>query len=567
MLEDARQHFWGEAHTRILDTNGQLAAMVLTADGDGALRGQQTGQVAQALDDHRHMVEVNVDHQTAIRLYDDGVYLWGDVLQTYLALTFKGQGKVGHLLLVLLHVGFEARDVEDVVDQEQQFVGALLDLVHEEGLVLFVVLAGEEPGIAHDVVQRCTYLVAHVRQEGLLQQLRLLGFLRLHSQPLLCLHHVGDVAIGAEVALHVAFRIEHGHHVEQQPYLTAFLVADLRLDGLHDASLGQVVHSVQRTVHGATEAHGGQSDAAQLRHAQLLARLAVDELEGVGLGVVVRQLHTADAQGIVDVGDVLPDALRALLQFPDACLLTMEGVDHLRDVVACHVDAFQLALLVADRVDGRLVVHLALQLEFFQTVFGRFELTEVDDAARQRVLHLFQGYLAVEGVVLQQEAAVEHLFSALHVEGLAGALVDVGQCTVLVVVEHVEQRGVEDGVIAHQQLAGLLLAAILVGHVVLDAHQLGGEAVLVAADDGDGEFIVPAIRLLGSPAANIHFSCFLFAVGDVVYDAAHQLDVVAMIELAEFSGIVFSPVFACFRQVAIVVRGWIEEPQPQLARL
>ena len=267
---------------------------------------------------------------------------------------------------------------------------------------------------------------------------------------MLCLHHVGNVAIGAEVALHVAFRVEHGHHIEQQPYLTAFLVAYLRLDGLHDASLGQVVHPVQHAVHGATEAHGGQSDASQLRHAQLLVGLAVDDLEGVGLGVVVHQLHTADAQGVVDVGDVLADALRSLLYLADDCLQTMEGVDHLRDVVTCHVDAFQLALLVVDRVDGRLVVHLALQLEFVQTVFGRLELTEVDDAARQRVLHLFQGYLAVEGVVLQQETAVEHLFAALHVEGLAGALVDVGQCTVLVVVEHVEQRGVEDGVIAHQ---------------------------------------------------------------------------------------------------------------------
>ena len=102
---------------------------------------------------------------------------------------------------------------------------------------------------------------------------------------------------------------------------------------------------------------------------------------------------------------------------------------------------------------------------------------------------------------------------------------------------------------------------------MLDAHQLGGEAVLVAADDGDGEFVVPAFRLLGRPAANIHLSCILLAVSDVVDGAAHQLDVVAMEELAEFSGVVCSPVFACFRQVAIVARGWIEEPQPQLARL
>ena len=250
--------------------------------------------------------------------------------------------------------------------------------------------ARKEACIAHDVVQRRTYLIAHVRQEGLLQQLRLLRLLRLYGQLLLSLHHVGDVAVGAEVALHAAFCVEHRHHVEQQPYLSAFLVAYLDLDGLFDVVPRQVVHPVEHAVHRPSEAHGGQSDAAQLRHVQLAVGLPVDELEGVGVGVVVHQLHTADAQGVVDVGQILLDAVGALLQFLDALLQAMERVDHLGDVAPRHIDALQLALLVADGVDGRFVVHLARQSNLFIAVSLFRQLVEVDDAACVRVLYLVE---------------------------------------------------------------------------------------------------------------------------------------------------------------------------------
>ena len=437
----------------------------------------------------------------------------------------------------------------------------MLDLLHEEGLVALVVVARKEAGIADDVVQRRAYLVAHVRQEGLFQQLRLLCLLRLHGQALLCLHHIRDVAIGAEVALHLAIGVKHGHHVEQQPYLSALLVANLYLYGLHNAELRQVVHPVQRGVHGAAESRRGQSDTAQLRHVDLGVGLSVDELEGVGVGVVVHHLHATHAQGIVDVGDILLDAVCSLLQLLQACLLAMERVHHLRDVVARHIDALQLALFVVDGVDGRLVIHPATQAKLIHAVYFLVPvIIEVHNAACVRVLHLVERHLIIEGIVLQQEAAVENLFAALRAEGLAGALVDVFQHALVVVVQHVEHRQVEDGVVAKQQLFDLLLSAVLIGHIVLDAHQRSGHAVVVTTGDGDGYFIVTAVGILGRPAAYGHFAAFLLAIANIEDDAPHLIQVIRMKETAKLNGVVLALIVASFRQVAIMAGGWVEKP-------
>ena len=60
------------------------------------------------------------------------------------------------------------------------------------------------------------------------------------------------------------------------------------------------------------------------------------------------------------------------------------------DVAPRHIDALQLALLVADGVDGRFVVHLARQSYFFRTVALFRQLVEVDDAACVRILYLVE---------------------------------------------------------------------------------------------------------------------------------------------------------------------------------
>ena len=96
---------------------------------------------------------------------------------------------------------------------------------------------------------------------------------------------------------------------------------------------------------------------------QFLPCLTVDQLERIGVGIIVHQLHTAHTQGVVDVGDILPDAVGTLLQLLQTVLQAMVRVHHLRDVVARHIDALQFALFVADGVDGGFIIHLTLQAE------------------------------------------------------------------------------------------------------------------------------------------------------------------------------------------------------------
>ena len=98
---------------------------------------------------------------------------------------------------------------------------------------------------------------------------------------------------------------------------------------------------------------------------------------------------------------------------------------------------------------------------------------------------------------------------------------------------------------------------------MLDAHQRGRQAVLVAAYHGDGFLIVLAFRLLLGSAAQFHLAAVLLAVADVEDEAAQHLKVGGVEGLAKFGGVEFLSELACFREVAIVASGGIVEPQPQ----
>ena len=82
-------------------------------------------------------------------------------------------GEVVGLLVELHHVGIETRDEEDVVDELQQLVGVALDVVDEQGLIFWVVVGTQQFGEAYHGAQWRSYLVAHVLQEGVFQQLGL----------------------------------------------------------------------------------------------------------------------------------------------------------------------------------------------------------------------------------------------------------------------------------------------------------------------------------------------------------------------------------------------------------
>ena len=248
------QHLGFESRASIIDADGEIATMILVTGGDRAVLGHHAGQSAQALEDHRHMMAVDIHQQLVERLLDNGLHTGIDIRQSIAAICLEGRGEINHILFIFFHIGLKTGEVKDIIDHQQQLVGAMLDLIDEDWLILLVVFAGKESGIADDVIQRGTNLITHIGEEGLFQQLRLLGLLGLDSQALLGFHHIGNVAIGAKVALHLALLVQHGHHIEEQPYLAAFLIAYLDFDGLNDASLREVVHPVERTVHRSAEA-------------------------------------------------------------------------------------------------------------------------------------------------------------------------------------------------------------------------------------------------------------------------------------------------------------------------
>ena len=208
--------------------------------------------------------------------------------------------------------------------------------------------------------------------------------------------------------------------------------------------------------------------------------------------MVRHEAHTTDAQGVVDVRDIILHVLGGLLQAQRSLPLAMHRLHHFGNIASAHIDTFQFALCIAEGVDGRVVVHFALQPEALRLVYLVRKLAEVDNRRRAGVLHLLQGHIAEEGVVLQQEALADDLVAVCYAKGLTRLLVDVLQHTVLVVIDHVEQRRVEHGVVTHEQLVDLLLLANLVGDVALDAQQAGGMSVLVAASHRHVDLVIQA---------------------------------------------------------------------------
>ena len=233
------------------------------------------------------MVQVYINHQAVVIRVEYRLYLRLNATHCQQTHFFKLLGNVNLLCFIFFHICIKTREEQHIVYQQQQIVGTLFYLTQEERLIALVVLAGKEPGIAYDIIQWGSYLVAHIGEESLLQQLCLLRFLGLHSQALLGLYQIGYVAEHTEIALHISIFVEHRHHVEQQPYLTAFLVTNLYLNGLCDTILSKMIHPVKRTIHGSTETRCGQSDTAQLRHVQLLIGFSVYDLEGVGVWIIV----------------------------------------------------------------------------------------------------------------------------------------------------------------------------------------------------------------------------------------------------------------------------------------
>ena len=93
----------------------------------------------------------------------------------------KELGEVNGVLLEFNHLSIQTREEQDVVDEFQQLRRVLLDFMDKQRLFLWRMLHLEQFGKTNNGSQRGTYLVAHVAEEGILDGLHLLCFLRLNG--------------------------------------------------------------------------------------------------------------------------------------------------------------------------------------------------------------------------------------------------------------------------------------------------------------------------------------------------------------------------------------------------
>ena len=172
-----------------------------------------------------------------------------------------------------------------------------------------------------------------------------------------------------------------------------------------------------------------------------------------------------------------------------------------------------------------------------------------------------------EEAVFQQESAIQHLFTAFHVEGFGGTFVQIGQHAVLVVIQHVEQRRIENRLIAHQQLVDFLLSLILLSHVMLYSHQQGGQSVVTPTHHRERYLIISTVQLFRRPTPDIRLSLIHLAFANGEDHLAHSIHIVTMEKQGKIRGIVFSLIVTFLRQVTEIARRRVVKPQTQLTGL
>ena len=173
--------------------------------------------------------------------------------------------------------------------------------------------------------ERCTYLVAHIQQEGVFQGLSLLCLLCLLLQTFLGHDEVRVVTAHAEVVSNVSIFVVHGDTGEGQPDILLFVGGE---DGLHAFPYivqTAVVHLVQQAT------------------CQLLVR-RVDEVKRPNLGEhVLRLVQVTSNLQRMDVRQIVHDTTLCRLQ--------------------CQVDVFNICLDIGSgllQVAHRLALHLII---------------------------------------------------------------------------------------------------------------------------------------------------------------------------------------------------------------
>ena len=116
-------------------------------------------------------------------------------------------------------------------------------------------------------------------------------------------------------------------------------------------------------------------------------------------------------------------------------------------------------------------------------------LGEVYDSRRVKTVDSFQINIIEKRIVFIQVFLCQQVAAVRNVKRLAGFVVNLCQYAILIVIEHVNQRRVEYGVIAHQQLLRVGILLILGCHIVFNTQQLGDTSFVVFGSDREVYFV------------------------------------------------------------------------------
>ena len=176
-----------------------------------------TGILDNLPENHVHVVHVDLHHQLLVGILHNILHTWHLIhLPTALAGHIKDLGEVGQLRIDFYHPRIEARQEENVVDQFQQHLRVVFDLFDEDALVVGRMLHLEQLSESHDRIQRCTDLVTHIPEEGVLNHFHLLSLGRLLGQFLLGLHHLAHITAHAEIVFGQTVVVDDWHQVQLQ---------------------------------------------------------------------------------------------------------------------------------------------------------------------------------------------------------------------------------------------------------------------------------------------------------------------------------------------------------------
>ena len=300
-----------------------------------------------------------------------------------------------------------------------------------------------------------------------------------------------------------------------------------------------MVHTVQHTGYCTAEAWRSQTDASQLGESHLRLGDIVRHLQRKRFGIVVHQSYIRNTQSIIDVGDIALDTLVDFVQFLGTLLLTVVRLHHFCYVATCHVGSHQFTIGIMNGIDGRVIVHLpAHQSKILCMIDGVYKLTEIHDRRGTGVIHRVDVKIGKDRIVLQQELVFKYKVTVRNAKGLAGTLIDVTQHAAGIIIYHINEGGIENRMVAQQQLVDRLLATIFLCHIMLDAQDARNTTAVITTVDTHRDFIMTEEGLVLGIADQRHDSTISLTFTDIEDGGAQRLKVVTIEELGEVNGVI-----------------------------